>query len=281
MQLLTVKLLLAPALVGGAWAVGRRWGPRVGGLAAALPIVAGPILFFYAIEQGRDFAASAARGTLVGLIPLTAFCVTDAALARALLRLPRRLAAPLSLGSGWAVFLAVAALLRPVRVPAWACTGVGVAALLAGLALVPEVPDDGQAPLHHHPALELLLRMAAAALLVTLLTGLAAALGPTWSGLLTPFPVASSVVVIGAHLAEGPDSVPETLRGFLLGLFGFVAFLTVLAWGLEPLGTGAAFGLGLVASVAVTSGAVLLRRSGTPGGAFPAGPYRDEYGKDH
>jgi hypothetical protein len=253
MKLLIVKLLLSPVLVGAAWLAGRRWGPRVAGLMAALPIVAGPILLFYAVEQGAGFAAAAARSTLLGLVSLTAFCLAHGAVARAAIRLPRRLAAPLSLASGWGAFLLLAALLRPIHLPAWACTAVGAAALAAGVALVPAVPGDGQLPLRHHPALELLLRMAAAALLVTALTGLAASLGATWSGLLTPFPVASSVVVIGGHLADGPQSLPDTLRGFLLGLFGFVVFLTVLEWGLEPLGVAASFTIGLAGSVAVAA----------------------------
>jgi hypothetical protein len=252
-NLLAVKLLLSPALVGAASLAGRRFGPRVAGLAAALPIVAGPVLLFYAVEQGAAFAATAARSTLIGLVPLTAFCLVHANLARASVRLPRRAAAPLSLAAGWAAFLALAAALHSVRLPAWACTATGAAALLVGWRLVPAVPADGQSPLRHHPALELLLRMAAAALLVTALTGLAAALGPTWSGLLAPFPVASSVVVMGSHLADGPDRLPETLRGFLLGLLGFVAFLGVLVYGLEPLGVARTFTLATGASVGIAA----------------------------
>ncbi len=251
MRLLLVKLLLSPALVGAAWGAGRRFGPRVAGLLVALPIVAGPILLFYALEQGSAFAASAARSTLLGLVPLTAFCLVHAAAARRLVRRPRRLAAPASLLCGWSAFLVLAALLHPVHLPGWACALVGAAALAAGVGLVPAVPADGQPPLRHHPALELALRMAAAALLVTALTGLARSLGATWSGLLTPFPVASSVVVAGAHLADGPDTLPETVRGFLVGLFGFVAFLTVLAYGLEPLGAIAGFAAAVAASAAV------------------------------
>jgi hypothetical protein len=110
--------------------------------------------------------------------------------------------------------------------------------------------------------------MLAAALLVTTLTGLAARLGPTWSGLLTPFPVASSVMVIGAHLADGPGGLGETIRGFLLGLYGFVAFLTVLSFGIVPLGAGAAFSAGIGASLTVT--AVAARRPWRRAGAAPA-----------
>lgn len=38
--ILLLKLLLAPALVVGSSLAGRRWGPRVSGMFAALPIVA-------------------------------------------------------------------------------------------------------------------------------------------------------------------------------------------------------------------------------------------------
>ncbi len=265
MQLLAARLLLSPALVGASSLVGRRFGPRAGGVVAALPIVTGPILLFCALEQGLAFAASAARSSLLGLLPLAAFCVVHAATARAALGLPRRVAAPLCLASGWASFLALAALIRSLHVSAWACAALGAAALLAGLSLVPAVPGDGGPPLRHHPALELVLRMLAAALLVAALTGAAGVLGPAWSGLLASFPVASSVVVMGAHLADGPDTLPETLRGLLLGLFGPVAFLTVLARGLEPLGVARAFSIGFAAAVAVASIAVAFRRRAPEG----------------
>ena len=109
--------------------------------------------------------------------------------------------------------------------------------------------------------------MLAAATLVASLTALADRLGPTWSGLLTPFPVASSVVVIGTHLADGPEHLAGMLRGFLLGLQGFVAFLAVLAFGLVPLGLAPAFGIGLAASLGIA--AVAARRS--PAGRPAAG----------
>jgi hypothetical protein len=253
LDLLTLKLLLAPALVGAASLAGRRFGPRVAGLAAALPVVAGPTFLVYTLEQGRAFAATAAAGTLVGLVPLSAFCVAHAHLVRAALRLPRRLSAPLCLAAGWVAFLAVAAVLHPFAVERWAAPLVGAAALAAGLAVSPTVPGDGQPASRHHRGVELALRMLAAAALVTTLTGLAARLGAAWSGLLTPFPVASSVVLVGAHLADGPARLAETARGFLLGLYGFVAFLAVLAFGLVPLGAALAFTLGLAASLSVAA----------------------------
>ena len=81
MALLAVKVLLAPSFVVGASLAARRFGPRVGGLIAGLPVVAGPILLAYALAHGRAFAAGAAAGTLLGLVSLIPFVVVYAGLA--------------------------------------------------------------------------------------------------------------------------------------------------------------------------------------------------------
>jgi hypothetical protein len=58
--LLILKFLLAPGLVALASLAGRRWGLKVGGAIAGFPVVVGPILFFFAVEQGSGFASVAA-----------------------------------------------------------------------------------------------------------------------------------------------------------------------------------------------------------------------------
>ena len=79
MGLLAITLLLAPGFVVGASLAARRFGARIGGLIAGLPVVVGPILLVYA--HGRAFAAGAAAGTLLGLVSLIAFVVVYAHLA--------------------------------------------------------------------------------------------------------------------------------------------------------------------------------------------------------
>jgi hypothetical protein len=76
--LLLLKIFLVPMLVAGVTVATRRWGLRIGGVLTALPIVGGPTLCFYAIEQGNLFAASAARSTLLGIVAIAAFCVVFA-----------------------------------------------------------------------------------------------------------------------------------------------------------------------------------------------------------
>ena len=66
-MLLVLKLLVPPSLVAGVTLATRRWGYRVGGLLTAFPVVAGPVLCFYAVER-YAFAARAAQATVVGSI---------------------------------------------------------------------------------------------------------------------------------------------------------------------------------------------------------------------
>jgi len=80
--MLLLKLLLVPGLVALVTLAVRRSGPAVGGWLAGLPIVAGPVLVFYALEQGDAFAARAAHATLAGLIATVGFAVTYALAAR-------------------------------------------------------------------------------------------------------------------------------------------------------------------------------------------------------
>src|SRR5262245_16610351 len=109
-MLLALKLILVPALVAGVTLASRRWGPRVGGWFTALPVVAGPALGFYALEQGRAFAAIAAHGTLTGVVGITLFCLTYA---RSCSRAPW----PVCLFAGWFSFGAATTALYVIHPP--------------------------------------------------------------------------------------------------------------------------------------------------------------------
>lgn len=63
---LLFKVVISPSLVGLASLASRRWGEAIGGWLVALPLTAGPVVFFLAIDQGPLFARSAALGCLAG-----------------------------------------------------------------------------------------------------------------------------------------------------------------------------------------------------------------------
>ncbi len=188
MSLLLVKLSLAPLLVVGSSLAGRRWGHEISGLLVALPLVAGPILLITDLERGAHFASRAASASLLGLVALASFVVVFA-------RLSRRHGWASAVAAGWLAFLAVALGFSTVPLPA----GVGLALAVGALALAPHLmpPDphfDEVAPDAELPAWDLPARAIATAILVLSLTGAAAGLGPTLTGVLTPFPISNTVL---------------------------------------------------------------------------------------
>ena len=244
--LISLKLLLSPGLVLLAWWLGRRFGPTIGGRTAALPVVAGPILLVLALTEGTAFAAQSARFALVGVLPLTLFGVGYAWTARRLPASRGRLhTAMLSALAGWCVFSAVAAAMQlgmraisdgSSGAPILVCAAVALTALLVTPRLVSAVHDDHRPPRRHHLTAEVGGRAFGAMALVAALTTMAGALGAAWSGLLASFPVALSVVVIAAHISDGPTSVQPIFRGYLHGLYGYITFLALFSWSLPRLG---------------------------------------------
>ena len=255
-MLLLVKLTLAPLLVVGSSLAGRRWGHEVSGLLVALPLVAGPILLITDLERGAHFASRAAAASLLGLIALASFVVVFA-------RVSRRRAWPLAVAAGWLAFLAVALGFSTVAIPA----GIGLLLAVGAYALAPRLmppvaqlepePDAGV----ELPAWDLPARAIATAALVLALTGAAGGLGPTLTGVLTPFPISNTVLAAFVLVLEGPAHANAFLRGFLRGAFGFVAFCFLVAVLLLPLGTAAAFALALCAALLVQLLVRVLGRS--------------------
>ncbi len=245
MPLLALKLLLSPTLVLFAWWLARRFGPAIGGRAAALPIVAGPIMLVLALTQGDVFASQTAKYALLGITPLSVFGAAYSWLARWQLSrgAQRRVQALIALVLGWCIFLAVAAgiecagrFMPPARMPLAFCAGVAAVTLLVLPRLVAAPPDDHQPLLAHDVRKEIGGRVLGAMFLVGTLTTVAAHLGPTWSGLLASFPVAFSVVLVASHLCDGADTVRPVVCGYLDGLWGYLVFLVLFSWLLPVLG---------------------------------------------
>jgi hypothetical protein len=217
---LVLKVALAPLLVVGVTLAARRWGPRVGGMLIALPVVAGPILLVITLEHGEVFGARVARGALLGIIALSAFCVVFAAAAAARMRWPAALLI------GWAAYAGVAACgSRWDAPPVAGLSAALVALLLARAFLSSKNHVDALSP---SPSWDLYARAGATAVLVIVLTTVAGTLGPAVSGVLTPFPVAGSVLAAFTLAHDGPAASVAMLRGFVIALPGFaVCFFAV------------------------------------------------------
>ncbi len=229
---LALKLAVVPALIALVTFAGRRWGPGVAGWLSAFPVVAGPILWFIALEQGPAFAAQAAVGTLLAVLAILAFGLAYAWAAT-------RYSWPLSLllaYVGYATAVVVLGLWNATLLVA----GIVV---LAGLWLAPRLYPvlSMSAKPPSKPANDMLLRMGLGALLVLLVTHFAASLGPELSGVFAMFPVMGTVLAPFTHRGAGPAATIQLLRGMVLGFYSFSTFCAVLAWALPVTGIGQAF----------------------------------------
>lgn len=212
------------------------------GALTGLPVVAGPIAFFIALEQGPAFAAQAARGTLAGEASLGVFAILYALACT-------RAAWWLCLPVGWAGFAGSTLLLDRLDPPVLAAVGLAVATPIAMLVLTPRATSTGPAPASTRA--EIVVRMAAGAALVVAITGIARALGPRMSGLLTVFPIAVTVLAVFSHRNQGAGFTVRMLRGLAVGLYSLTAFFTVLALWLEPAGTARGFAAAVAAAIGV------------------------------
>ena len=241
MEILLLKLVLTPALIGGASLAARRWGHAVSGWLVGLPLTSGPIAFFLAIERGASFAASAAIGSLAGAVAEVAFCVAYAGMAT-------RASWLIAFASGSVAFAMTAVVLQQPEL-SLVIAGAGVwGSLAVALRLVRRghTPTAMPAP----PRWDLPARMIIATTLVLAITELAPVLGPRWSGVLATFPVYAAILTVFAHRVSAASAM-EVLRGLLLGLFAFAAFFVVLGMLIERAGVAVAFAAAIVSALAV------------------------------
>ena len=243
MEVLAIKVLLGPGLVVVSTLAGRQLGPAVGGWFSALPVIAGPVLLVVALEHGERFAARSAVGTLVGLVGVSAFIAGYALLAR-------RAAGPMAcLLAGWTACLAVTAGLRSVEVGPWAAAAMALGSLAAASAILGrQVPAGPGRPERRG---DLPARAAATALLVLLLSFTAGAFGPHTGGLLVALPVLASLLALFTHSHQGGPAAIGLLRGMLVGLIGFTAFILTIAEWLPTLGIPIAFGAAAAVALAL------------------------------
>jgi hypothetical protein len=253
---LTLKLVLTPTLIGAVSMAGRRWGPGVSGWLVGFPLTSGPIAFFLALDHGLAFAAAAAVGSMTGAAAQAVFCVIYGRLARG-----RHWMAALVGGSlGFAGATVLLQLTTLGFVPLLALV---VTTLAAALCLMPR--DSSHARPAAPPSWDIPARLVVTTAIVLTLTGLAAALGPSLTGLLATYPLYGAILAGFAHHLDGPGPAIRVLRGLLLGLFAFAGFFFVLALSLERAGIAQAFAAAIATALVLQAGALwVMRREGRP-----------------
>lgn len=238
--LLVLKLLLAPSLVALATSAGYRFGPRITGWIAGFPVVAGPILLLFSLERGPVFGTQAAESSLLGVVSLSAFCVMYTQVAR-------NYSWFVSLLSGWICFGGVTFLLQMTKGLWWSNALIALASLRCALWLLPR-SNSPLLPRTVTPS-DIPARILATAVLVVSLTAAADGLGSHVSGLLTPFPVVTSVIAVFAQRDQGLPGAVRTLQGLLTSMSAYVTFCAIIALTLPRWGIALSFTSALVGNV--------------------------------
>jgi hypothetical protein len=231
-------MLSAAALIAVASRIGRRWGPAAGGLFVALPLISGPIMLTFALERGSEFARQACLGSLLAILSMAAFALSYAWSARR---------------ASWIVCSALACLvflagtytlqLLPAPSLAWAFV---LACVVLGVALLAMPSGRSARAPRPAPVWDIPLRMTLAAALVVALSTTSAFFGARVSGLLTPFPATSLILVSFTQHDGGAAAASQYLRGLLKGLFSFSVFMLVVGALITSWTIGATF---LVATI--------------------------------
>ncbi|HYA00963.1 MAG TPA: hypothetical protein VEK76_11515 [Candidatus Binatia bacterium] len=230
-DVLVLKLTLTPVLIGASALIGRRWGPSLGGWFVGIPFTSGPIALVLSLSNGWQFAAATALGILAGTGSQAAFCLAYSWAAT-------RLGWSLCLLAGVVCFAVGTLVLDHVSLSAAAALLIAVIAVAAALVLLPRSsPGAGRQGLRGPPALlDVVTRMVLATGVVLLLTGLATLLGPTLTGLLSPFPLFGAVMMVFSQRLEGGRAGIAAARGLLWGLFGAALFFLLVATLLPHIG---------------------------------------------
>ena len=233
MDILVLKLILAPVIIGSASLAGRRWGSAVSGWIIGLPLTSGPVIFFLALSHDGAFAANAALGTLSGGLSLVFYTLTYAWLAV-------RFRWPVAISGSLLVFATSTTLLQIFTFPLISIFIAVCAAILIGLQLMPKdaviEASETKPGRWDIPA-----RILIGTSFILLLTGIAPFIGPRLTGLLTTIPLYITILTIFAHRGQGPAAAAHLLRGLLYGLFAFTGFFITLGLTLEWTSIAVAF----------------------------------------
>ena len=237
---LIVRMAVTAAFLLGATITAERAGPLIGGLVATLPISAGPIYIFLAIDHGAHFVGVSALGSLVSNGVNIVFALTYALLAQ-----KRSLAVSLSGAFGMWIGLNWLTSFAAWILPAAIAFNVVVLALALWLTSSLRHVRSPQVKARWH---DLVMRAAMVALLVGTVVTLSYHIGPTASGNLAVFPIVLTIIIIILHRRVGGPATAAVMANAVIGLGGFGVACIVLNLTADPLGAALALSLTLAVS---------------------------------
>ncbi len=217
MEILTIKILLAPLFIVFTYLIQKRYGARLGGVfMALLPFIALPILMVLYLQQGSDFFNKALIGTYAGQIGLLLFIFFYTKFARKYPWYICVIVATTSyLTSVFILSLIISTLL--VGIVAWI--------VVWFLIMRTFTAYDITEVLSSSTWRDLLIRVISALLLIFTITAFAGKLGPQYAGALATYPILTSIMSTFNHYRYGANSAIAVMHGVTQYLFVTTLFI--------------------------------------------------------
>lgn len=240
--MLALKMATAAAVVVGCSLLAERSGPMIAAMIATLPISAGPVLVFLALEHDAAFIAQSALGGMTSNL-------ANAGLSLAYVLLAQRFGTLACLAAALLAWAAVLFLLRGLE-PSFALMIAATILVYGGLhrlfrpylAARPKQPPG-------RPWYLIPMRAAFVATLAGTVTTVSAHVGPTWSGSLAALPVVLSSMIVMLQPRIGGPATAAVIANGALALIGFGLALAAVHLTAIPLGSAWSLGLGLAICV--------------------------------
>ncbi|MGC1464327.1 MAG: hypothetical protein WA792_01195 [Pseudolabrys sp.] len=251
---LFLKMAITVGFVLAATITAERAGPLVAALVATLPIGAGPVYVFLALDHDAHFIAQSAVASL-------AINAVNAVFAATYAKLAQKRSLTVSLGGAYAVWLALALAVNSYQWSFEPALAMNAAAIGVGLWIVRPFRHVTMPPLNPR-WYELILRAVLVAVLVGVVVTFSFRIGPYGSGLLAVFPVVMTSIIIILHRRAGGAPTAAVLSNAVLGLLGFGVCVAVLHFTAEPWGVAAGLSAALAVSIGWSLLVLLARRHG-------------------
>jgi hypothetical protein len=251
---LIVKMAITAGFVLAATVTAERAGPLVGGLVATLPIGAGPVYVFLALDHDAQFIAQGAVASL-------AINAVNVIFATVYVLLAQRRSLCVSLLVGLAAWTALALIVHWVHWTVFTALAMNIVVLGACLSLVRPLRHVTMPPLRTR-WYDLATRALLVAILVGVTVGLSFRIGAGGSGILAVFPVVLISIMLILHRRVGGKPAAAVLANAPLGLVGFAFACAVLHFSAEPLGVALALALALATSIGWSLAVLTARRHG-------------------
>lgn len=234
---LAIKMAVTALFVSAATIAAEKLGPTVGALVATLPVSAGPVYVFLALDHDAAFISASALASL-------ALNAATAIYATAYVLLAQRHAARISVPLAFAVWLLVAVLFGLVHWTTWSALALNAVVFVTCYFIVAVMPPTTR------PWYDFIIRSGMVAALVGAVVALSFRIGAAGSGILAVFPVIYTSIMVILHYRVGGLATAAVLANAIPGLAGFGVALLTLHVTAVPLGSAAALTLALIVSVA-------------------------------